>query len=837
MRMSPRDLAGPTPSLRRFSWKRSVLGFVSGLLGGVGLSLILTQSGRIELSLFWGLALWPAVFAAIWAGMPTSRRMDQAIRALIIAVAAILLLIGARPVVAQSVGCSVEMRSSSDSRLAGSVIPAGAGLRAADTDSSSPWVVRLHPGDIFEFEIGMDAATRGVARLRLESVLPANPFTPNGTVLWTDNVVGDSVAGFVEVSEVSATAMTLQSNGVFTRTLPIGTLALIGEVFDEQGNQFCSVDFWVRIVAQPFTNVTGVVGTTALLLGAAGLVGLSLSPPLISSSSPIPARGPHSGKVKCRFKDEEGNPIPLDQPLQPDRGYRLEVRLTLGSFENDEEEARADQIELHLFGRAFRFDRPKLTFDLSAPGVPVEVVSLRTPSSGGRFPIHLGTLHDGQLLELETLEIPVGDITDAAQVTTTKISTSDFSSSDLESRTPRAAQILILNADDDSVDIEVLDTAGERLLIYDTPYRAEALLNVARRARERLTELLEGSASRSGLGLGLEVTRADLERGLPLLAEAGASLYEPLFGRGRLRGSTEDRRRLADSLPAGSVIQVNVDQAGIGVSTVPWGLVYDRPLFFTSDSKMCSDFAEHGEDDCLNAEDPSIVCPWGFWGFRYVIEHPPAWSSVEVAPPLPNVIPNQRPLTVSFTGDPSFPTRNGHLRRLEAAGELDVSEIGTLGELLSVWTSQPDGFDLVHFFTHHVLDPGTGAPALVLGGEYLTEIHLSALNLKWRHHPLVVLAGCSSGVAHSLSAPSSLISAFRLAGASGIVGTECTVRDTVADGLIGALLADLFAGKEIGPSVLAMRQRALRGGNSPAGLAYSLFALSDLHYLDMTGEQ
>jgi CHAT domain-containing protein len=192
---------------------------------------------------------------------------------------------------------------------------------------------------------------------------------------------------------------------------------------------------------------------------------------------------------------------------------------------------------------------------------------------------------------------------------------------------------------------------------------------------------------------------------------------------------------------------------------------------------------------------------------------------------------------LSFVSDPTFPSRDDHLRRLEVPGEIDVSKVETLSELQRVWTSRPEGFDLVHFFTHHVLDPGTGAPALLLGDEYLTEVHLSGLNLKWSHHPLVILAGCSSGVAHSLSAPSSLISAFRICGASGVVGTECTVRDNVADGLMGAFLEDLFAGEPIGPALLAMRQRTLRQGNSPAGLAYSLFALSGLRFLDATGDE
>ena len=832
--MSHSDHYGPMPPRGRFSWRRCGVGLVSGLLGGVGVSLILTQSGRIEVSAFWAVAVWPAIFAGLWAGIRTPRRLDLVIRWLIIVGAIVSLLLGARPVLAQEGHCLLEMQSTSESSLGGSLVPAGQGIGAADTDSSNPWTVRPEVGETFDFEIGLETLMRGTAELRLNTVLPANPFTPEGTVLWVGNVVGDTVSGSVRVTEISPTSITLESNGVLTRSLPIGTLGFSGVVIDEQGETVCTSEIWVRIVDQPYTNVAGLVGAAAALVGAAGLVALSLTPLPPPIASQIPARGPHSDRVKCRITDESGKPVPTDQSLQPNTEYRLEVRLTLGVSEDDEE-PRADKVDLHLFGRTFSFDRPRMTLDLSVPGVPVEVVSLRTPSSSGRFPLHLATLHNGHLLELETLEIPVGDVLDRAQVTTTRISTSDFSTSDLESRTPRAAQILILNAGDDSVDIEVLDTAGERLLTYDTPYQAEALLNVARRTRERLTEVLEGSANHAGLGLGLDVAMGDLERALPLLAEAGASLYEPLFGRGRLRDSAAGKR-LADILGSGAIIQFNVDQAGIGVSTIPWGLVYDRPLFLSKDSSVCPVFAEHGGDDCPNAEDASIVCPWGFWGLRYVLEHPPAWSSATVAPPLPNVITNQRPLTVSFISDPSFPSRDGHLQRLEAAGELDVSQIDTLGELQRVWTGRPDGFDLVHFFTHHVLDPGTGAPALILGDEYLTEIHLSALNLNWPHHPLVVLAGCSSGVAHSLSAPSSLISAFRLAGASGVVGTECTVRDSVADGLMGAFLEDLFAGKAIGPSLLAMRQHALREGNSPAGLAYSLYALSDLQFLDVAGE-
>jgi hypothetical protein len=294
-------------------------------------------------------------------------------------------------------------------------------------------------------------------------------------------------------------------------------------------------------------------------------------------------------------------------------------------------------------------------------------------------------------------------------------------------------------------------------------------------------------------------------------------------------------KALADLLPPGSIIQINVDQAGLGVSTIPWGLVYDRPLFLSGDSIVCPEFTTHAEDDCPNRNDPTVVCPWGFWGFRYILEHPPAWSTDRIAPPLPKTSTNERPLTISFVSDSSFPARDGHLERLKASAELDVAETETLSQLQSAWTGRPDGFDLVHFFTHHALDPGTGAPALIIGGEYLTEVGLSGLDLNWPHQPLVVLAGCSSGVAHSLSAPSSLISAFRLAGASGVVGTECTVRDNVADALMGGFLADLFIGRPIGSALLEVRQRTLRDRNSPVGLAYSMYALSDLRFQDGAG--
>lgn len=835
--MSHRDHTGSTPPGKRFSWHRCAIGFVSGLLGGGGVSLVLTQSGRTEASAFWAIAVGPAIFAAVWAGTRTPRQLNLVVRWLIIATAVVSLLLSARPVLAQENPCTLMMSATSESILGGSKVPAHQSVRASDTDPSNPWTVRPEAGETFTFEVGLGTPMRGVAQLLLETVQPANPFSPEGTMLWTDNIVGDSVPGSVEVTGMSAGTVTLQSNGVITRSLPFGTLGFSGVVLDEQGDTVCRTEIWIRIVDQPFTNVAGLFGATAALIGAAGLVALSVAPPLPPPiPSHIPARGPHSDRVRCRFIDQQGNPISTDQPLQPSTEYRLAVQLTLGLADEDDEESRADKIDLHLFGRTFSFDRPRVTLDLGVPGVPTEVFALRTPAGSGRFPLHLATLHRGHLLELETLEVPVGDVVDRLQVTTTRISTSDFTRPYLARGTLRAAQILVLNAGDGSIDIEVLDPESRRLLTYDTPYQAEALLTVARRARERLTEVLEGTASRRGLGLKLGVARQDFEAALPLLAEAGAGLYEPLFGRGRPR-DTSAGDSLADMLASGSVIQVNVDQAGIGVSTIPWGLVYDRPLFISSDSSVCTEFTTHAEDDCPSRGDASIVCPWGFWGFRYVLEHPPAWSSGTTAPSLPEAITNRRPLSLSFVSDPTFPSRDDHLRRLEVPGEIDVSKVETLSELQRVWTSRPEGFDLVHFFTHHVLDPGTGAPALLLGDEYLTEVHLSGLNLKWSHHPLVILAGCSSGVAHSLSAPSSLISAFRICGASGVVGTECTVRDNVADGLMGAFLEDLFAGEPIGPALLAMRQRTLRQGNSPAGLAYSLFALSGLRFLDVTGDE
>jgi hypothetical protein len=120
---------------------------VSGLLGGVGVSLVLTQSGRIEATVFWALAVGPAALAAVWAGIPTPKGLDLVMRWLIIATAVISLLLGARPVLAQEEPCTLTMSSTSESILGGSTVFAARGETDTETSTSNPWTLRPEVGE------------------------------------------------------------------------------------------------------------------------------------------------------------------------------------------------------------------------------------------------------------------------------------------------------------------------------------------------------------------------------------------------------------------------------------------------------------------------------------------------------------------------------------------------------------------------------------------------------------------------------------------------------------------------------------------------------------------
>ena len=139
-------------------------------------------------------------------------------------------------------------------------------------------------------------------------------------------------------------------------------------------------------------------------------------------------------------------------------------------------------------------------------------------------------------------------------------------------------------------------------------------------------------------GKPIEQFKWDLKK----LAEVGSALFNLIF----LQVNTEHGKMTAKAW-VDALNRVLADTAVIQVARTtpanyvfPWGLVYEHPLFDPSSYKFCKVVKEDwgptsgprvdplNRTRCPYHDEPwhrkNILCPYGFWGLKHVIEQPPS---------------------------------------------------------------------------------------------------------------------------------------------------------------------------------------------------------------------
>jgi hypothetical protein len=383
---------------------------------------------------------------------------------------------------------------------------------------------------------------------------------------------------------------------------------------------------------------------------------------------------------------------------------------------------------------------------------------------------------------------------------------------------------------DGSVDFRFLDRSqGDKLLAYyDTHLQPQALGQAIDAVRKLLTLMATGEPD--GYRWKLRGDDALLNAWLPRLADSGRSLYRALLPENRGHVPDEDQgERLRLALQPGTVIQVN---PVLGVVTIPWALLYERQVKYVEGrTRVCDRFAT-GKVDCAgcpSTDDPYIVCPSAFWGYRYAVEQLPCWVNSEMPHPaaLVREIGNGQPLLLNFNVWRDFPLWRAHLLKIAPAGQVKILTAEEIHDLEAVWENHSANLDVVYFYCHGGLDDVERRPYLELSDGRITSNFLDASELSWPHNPLVFLNGCATGD-YGPQSYVSLIDDFRKAGACGVVGTECPMPELFAEAFAAALFPRLFRRELLGQAMLEVRLEFLRNHKNPLGLAYTLYAAHEI---------
>ncbi len=463
-----------------------------------------------------------------------------------------------------------------------------------------------------------------------------------------------------------------------------------------------------------------------------------------------------------------------------------------------------------------------------------------TFSEKGRYALNIDLLYQGHFLQSRRLEVEVVELAgvqvpqSAWPVQDGYITFSRTSALSAEALAPLAEKprrltiVAERDIDYNRIGLHFYDNTGQSLHMQESRLTENNLTPLIQGIRDRLRETM--AAYTGGIGSDYTV----LTKHLGLLADAGRTFYRQLLpGLADEERLSERGQQLKAALRAKMVIQVAPLSAQL---SVPWELLYERKGFDYCErrTKLCTTFRSHGAEpsECPHYGDPLVVCPHGFWGYRYIIEQLPCRVNRQTALPngsLPLLIQNDIPLHFPALVYPHFNSFNRHWHNLQALAprnRLKLTQVKTFEEIGTL--IKGDAPDLMYFYAHGGRND-LGAPYLMVGNnEKITVNNLDAWGLNWpQHHPLVVLNACDSAD-YTPDSFENLIHFFWQRGAAGVIGTQCEVKEMLADALIIPFFRDFLRQVPAGQALFAARRQLLYDKLDPRGLAYSLFAAADV---------
>jgi Leucine-rich repeat (LRR) protein len=326
----------------------------------------------------------------------------------------------------------------------------------------------------------------------------------------------------------------------------------------------------------------------------------------------------------------------------------------------------------------------------------------------------------------------------------------------------------------------------------------------------------------------------DFKEDLVQLAKCGFELWDalvkPLAG-----GQDAD---LQSVMRRSGVVQLSLKESS--TLLLPLAILYDKPIDSRASAgsfSICPEYAQ-GPDcfagSCPHSEDPTVVCPSAFWGFRHSIGVP---LGAAAAPDAMGTVGKADMGVVASVYAGNFPLRDEHLGNLErligaARFEKKLTRKDTLARM------HTGGFQLLYFYCHGGISKEV--PFVIVGGDdedpnQIARDTLRFAKIKWTApHALVFINGCHTTEMEPAQAIDLVNGFVETAQASGVIGTEVTVFEPLATKIGEAFFKGLLEGNDVGTALRNARRSLLIGPRpNPLGLAYIPFALATLKFEDL----
>jgi len=549
-------------------------------------------------------------------------------------------------------------------------------------------------------------------------------------------------------------------------------------------------------------------------------------------------------------------PLPVDCPMALDGGpYRLGVNIGefwgpgmpgipipddmltphLEESINLEMDVAAHSLDVHI-------DPPLRKLQLAKKGNSALVffdLAFRKP---GPQAIDVDLIFRGHILQSRRVEIFVlahsGDpvprsvwpVQDSYITFTRTAALDSYSLRELNEKPSQLTIVAERDLDYNRIGLRFYSIAGKDLGFQQSTLTEANLTTAMAAVRGQLAKTMQAYSGTIGS------TREVLEKHLGQLADIGRSFYLALLpGLAGHADIKDEGQQLKVDMQPGMIVQVAPLSAQLGV---PWELLYERKIesYREERIKLCSTFLDHGPaaEDCPGFGDPTVVCPHGFWGYRYIIEQLP--HRVEPHATLPNItlpmkIYNETPLRFSAIVYAGFNQLQAHLdalRALASQAQLELVRFETLNDVHTALSQTNSPADVIYFYTHGGSDL-FGKPYLEIGtGDQIKFNDLDAWGVNLEHHqPLVVLNACESAD-YSPDSFENLVRFFCNKKAAGVIGTHCEVKEALANAIIILFFRAFFKQVGAGQALFEARQKLLHDTLDPRGLAYSLFAAAEV---------
>ncbi len=410
----------------------------------------------------------------------------------------------------------------------------------------------------------------------------------------------------------------------------------------------------------------------------------------------------------------------------------------------------------------------------------------------------------------------------------------------LERLRPHSLSLMVNSMDDGSHSIRVVGQAGAELFANSATLGEAEINNLIMLTRERLREVAWGAKTewnaetyRYDPGIAEQQRSQRFKDDLISLARRGYAQYNAVIN--TLAGGRQAARQLEEATRHPGLIQLANRRSAHDI--VPIAMFYDAPIDTGTALTLCPDFETSlasgrplideacFQGVCKHYDNLEVVCPSGFWGFRHDIGIP---SAVDVrGPELAICIPYSGQVHMDVAAYRDFPGWQQHAAALQHWGYQiqQASDRSEVFKLLKASQSQA-----VYFYCHGV--ERDTLPFIRIGAhssdDYLAPDNLRAYRIDWEQsRPLVFLNGCHTTALTPERALSFVRSFVEQVGASGVIGTEITIFEPLAQRFAELFFTRFLEGTPLGRAVREARLGLLAERN-PLGLVYIPHAYADL---------